>query len=86
MGEDALPGGGEEVVQLVAPEAGEADQHNGVLRIVVRDVIRFGVVAQECRTLFEIGSDDQRAGFRRAMNREASDQPITELDRRRTVH
>ena len=86
VSENALPGCGEEVAQLVVLHAGKPDQHDGVLHVVVGDVVRFGIVGEECSALFKIGADDKRPWFRRPVDSEARHQPLTQLERRRTVH
>ena len=62
--ENALSGRGDEVAQLVVLQAGKPDQHDGVVHVVVRDVIRSRIVGEECGPLFEIGADDKRPWFR----------------------
>src|SRR5438105_1728632 len=83
--ENAVPGGGDEVAHLAVLKAGKPGEHDRVPGIVVCHVIGFGIVAQECCTLFEIGADDQRPRFCRAMDGDARDQPLAELERGRTV-
>ena len=64
MSENALSGRGEEVAQLVVLHAGKPDQHDGVIHVVVGDVVRFRIFGEECGALFEIGADDKRPWFR----------------------
>jgi hypothetical protein len=71
---------------LVALPAGTPDGHDGVRRVVVRDVVRFRIVGEECRALFKIGADDKRSWFRGPMYSEARHKPLPEHKRLRTVH
>jgi hypothetical protein len=51
VSENALSGCGEEVAHLVMLYAGEPDEHDGVLYVVVRDVVSSRIVGEECRPL-----------------------------------
>jgi hypothetical protein len=64
VSKNALSGSGEEVAQLVVLHAGKPDEHDGVLHVVVRNVVRCRIVGEECSALFKIGADDKRPWFR----------------------
>jgi hypothetical protein len=86
VGENAPAGGREEVAHLVMPQTGQPDEHDRVLRIVVRQIVCIGIIAQQRRPLFEIRADDKRSWLSGAMNSKACDQPLAEFERRRAVH
>jgi hypothetical protein len=86
VSKNALPGGSEEVPHLIVLQARTPDQHDGMARVVTRDVVGFRIIAQECGPLFKIGADDKRSWFRGPVASNASHEPLAELEGRRTVH
>src|SRR4051812_23071278 len=67
---------GEEVAQLVAPDPGKPDQDDGMVRVMFREVVRFGIVGEERRALLEIGAEGEGPGLRGAVDRHARDQSL----------
>jgi hypothetical protein len=61
--EDAPSGRGEEVAHLIVPQACQPNEHNGVLRVVVREVVRSRIVGEERSALSKISADDKRSWF-----------------------
>ena len=71
-----MPGGREEVAQLVGLHAGKPDQHGGVIQVVVRDVVGFRIFGEEGGALFKIGAEDKRPWFCGSMDGEARHEPL----------
>ena len=59
VSENAMPGRRDEIAQLVELHAGEANQHGGVIHVMVGDVVCFRIFREERSALFKIGADDE---------------------------
>ncbi len=59
LSENASPACGDEVPQLILLNAGKPDEHDGMIHIVIRDIVSFGIVGQKCIPLFKIGANDK---------------------------
>src|SRR5438046_2975907 len=59
LGCDEAPRRAEEVPELVVPNLGQSHEYNGIIRVVICQVVRFRRIRQHPRTLIEIYSDDK---------------------------